>query len=763
MVVMKNGRVDGFGPWRELWGRYPEYDVLGKRVEGGEVGVVEGLSGIKVIVEQEFGRDAGGRGESKCAAEDIPAIEEVKSIAPTSSFITAPIPTHNPTSNFQSNLSTITERRSGASHIHNLEEREKGAVALKTYFTYFSFALAFFRHATSGGGDGARVWSGGSATAGSRDGSKEGVHFHPINYHYTQEHDCIVQKLLHTPPTAPVDGDKGKVDSPPIPTAPSPSAAAVYEPSDLIIGVAITVFIFILFSVAQGIRILTDLWLGIYALHIQEHTTTNDAFYLKWFTILSWSTVGLGLFRSVIFVLICLGSSYNLHHILLINVFNASINKYFDITPMGRILNRFTKDFDSMDALLPDFFHLTMQNAFFVLSILVVCLMSSAYFVLLFFPLGVVFYYLQAYFRKASREMKRLDNISRSPIYSLYGEILSGLVTIKAFRFVPVFTQKFYALIDDNISMFFVYWFSARWLAIRLDLISNFISFFVAILAVILKLTNQGINSNFIGIALVYAVQLTALLQWTVRISIDTETNMTSVERLLYFNQIQPEQLITKSYSPTDSVPHADGDMERASGRHSDKHAPIVLRSHPLHELIHWPKVGQITLTNVFMKYRADLPYVLNGVNMTIPGGCKVGICGRTAAGKSSLMLALFRIVECEGSSSICIDGVNLQSVPLYILRSQLTIIPQEPFMFSGTLRDNLDPFQDYTDAEIFEALDRVQLLDDVNNKFSNGLQYIIAERGENISVGQRQLVCIARALLRKSKVIVMDEVSSYG
>lgn len=739
IIVLQDGKIAQVGTYNEISQTFPEYDVIGKNVDyykQNSLKLPDAVNVAELLAEEDNG-------------ETEPVVEQPAVMAVPAALVskhskgksvhfsseTEPYDPHNvarPVSLFEANRELIEKKRGESNELMTTEDREKGAVAAAIYLAYFSFAFSFAKH---------YLQPSSSKRAINKLDQIEQV---AINRHYSTQGNQIV--------VSPTDPHADKPET---------------EIKTDFAGIGVATLIFVLFAFSQGTRVLADLWMGYWAEEEQGISSHNysSEFYRVYFIVLTWGTVFACFMRSLIFVGVCLGSSYNLHHQLLINVFNAPINNYFDVTPMGRILNRFTKDFDNLDALLPDFFHQTLQNVFNVVAIVIVCLSSSPYFILLFSPLAVGFYFIQNYFRKSCREMKRLDNISRSPIYSLYTEILAGLTTIKTFQYTPIFKHRFFHLINAHVANFFVFWFSSRWLAIRLDLISNLVTFFVAILAVALEATGKTTNGNLIGIALVYSLQLTATLQWTVRISIETETNMTSVERLLVFKDIIPEEVICRSFD--DHGDHINVDakdiaIEEGSASGSKRHLedPNALRSAPLDELVNWPQKGQITLKNVFLRYRPDLPFVLNGLNLTIPGGCKVGICGRTAAGKSSLMLALFRIVEVDLSSVIEIDGINIQSVPLHILRSQMTIIPQDPFMFSGTLRENLDPFDQYSDTEVFEALERVHLLEDVQNKFPAKLQHPITERGENISVGQRQLICIARALLRKSKVIIMDEVS---
>ena len=587
---------------------------------------------------------------------------------------------------YQMQLEALQKKRERAADIIREEDREKGAVALMTYVSYFSFLDPYVD-------------------------------------------DNIDSTLIGNKFRRGKDDDESQTCC----------------RTSSIFGWLMVVFLLFQFCVSQMVRVYADLWMGLWAADVESSNNNaphKEEFYSNWFVVLVWATVGLTILRCYTFVVSCLGATRNLHNILLRSVLRAPINTYFDVTPIGRILNRFSKDLDSMDALLPDFFLQTLQNGFAVLSILLVCLISSPYFVILFCPLGIGFFFIQLFYRKSSREMKRLDSVSRSPIFSLFGETLQGLSTIRAFGREHIFTQKFFLVVDQQFSNFFVFYMSSRWLALRLDIISNLIVLAVSVLSVVLVYSGNKIDPNLLGLALVYSLQLTALMQWTVRISIETETNMTSVERLLAFCDIKPEQ-------ETSSI-----------AQRSSKGAPLSWNQ--LNELS-WPCGGEIKFLNVQMRYRPELPFVLNCLNLSIPSGKRVGVCGRTGAGKSSLMLALFRIVECEEGSEIIVDNVNIRNIPLSQLRSCLTIIPQDPFMFSGTLRDNLDPFHVYSDTQIWEALARVHLKEDVLEKFSEKLQHKVSERGENISVGQRQLVCIARALLRNSKIIVMDEVSISG
>eukprot|EP01038_Epipyxis_sp_PR26KG_P010939 gene10939-14688_t len=505
-------------------------------------------------------------------------------------------------------------------------------------------------------------------------------------------------------------------------------------------------FILFLFSITQLGRIYSDIWVGIWAQSI-AHEDDADKRFLSLYVILVVGTCVVSLLRGLWFIKCCVSSSLALHHQMLQSVLSAPINLFFDITPLGRIINRFSKDLDNVDSILPDIYLQTIQNIFVILGIIGICLVSSAYLVVLFIPIAIIFYFIYSYYIKSSRELKRLDSISRSPVYSSFGEALQGMATIRAYQQTSNFRKKFFALADAQLKNYFAFWMAGRWLALRLDLVATCLIFSVAMLAVIMKETNGNFQANLIGIALVYSLQLTSLLQWTVRISIETETLMTSVERLIAICNI-PSEKTAILYTQ-----HFKKDIKNKQSQQINENNTDCSTG--------WPDKGSIQLTNLKLRYRPDLDHVLNGVNLFIPCGAKVGVCGRTGAGKSSLMLALFRLVEPELDSMIIIDNRNILELSLYELRSQITIIPQDPVMFSGTLRYNLDPFNSYSDERIWISLARVHIKDDIVQSFPDKLDHIISERGENVSLGQRQLICIARALLRNSKVIILDEATA--
>jgi len=277
--------------------------------------------------------------------------------------------------------------------------------------------------------------------------------------------------------------------------------------------------------------------------------------------------------------------------------------------------------------------------------------------------------------------------------------------------------------IDDNQITYYPTIVANRWLGIRLETIGNVFIMFASILAI----TSRGtIDPGLVGLSLSYSLNVTNALSFLVRISSDVETNMVSVERIQEYQETPQEAPF--------SMPENDPDED-------------------------WPEHGEVRFDNYQTRYREGLDLVLKGIDCQILSGEKVGIVGRTGAGKSSLTLALFRIIESAGGS-ITIDGINISHLGLGKLRSRITIIPQDPVLFSGTMRMNLYPFEQYSDRDVWRALEHAHLKSTIS-ALSGGLQFEVSEGGENLSVGQRQLVCLARALLRKTKVLVLDEATA--
>ena len=358
-------------------------------------------------------------------------------------------------------------------------------------------------------------------------------------------------------------------------------------------------------------------------------------------------------------------------------------------------------------------------------AVLGICIATKGVLLIPLIPMGFLYYVVQKWFRKSSTEIQRIESITRSPIFSDFSQTLSGTSTIRAYgaenRFVATCKQNF----DLNNSAYQLVQLSGHWLGIRLDFLGGCIGGLIAALAVATQDTNF-IPAGWLGLALTYSTEVTGFLKHGVRMIATVEAQMNSVERVLYYtDNIEPEA------------------PER------------VEKEDPAEE---WPTRGAIALTGIRMRYR-DGPEVLKGLSLSIKGGEKIGVVGRTGSGKSSLMIALFRIVELSGGK-IEIDGVDISKIGTEPLRSGLSIIPQDPVLFSNTVRYNIDPFNSATDDEIWAVLDKCRM-GDVVRDLTGKLDEAVTEGGENFSQGQRQLVCIARSVLRKPKILVCDEATA--
>uniref|UniRef100_P33527-7 Isoform 7 of Multidrug resistance-associated protein 1 n=1 Tax=Homo sapiens TaxID=9606 RepID=P33527-7 len=384
-------------------------------------------------------------------------------------------------------------------------------------------------------------------------------------------------------------------------------------------------------------------------------------------------------------------------HVDLLHSILRSPMSFFERTPSGNLVNRFSKELDTVDSMIPEVIKMFMGSLFNVIGACIVILLATPIAAIIIPPLGLIYFFVQRFYVASSRQLKRLESVSRSPVYSHFNETLLGVSVIRAFEEQERFIHQSDLKVDENQKAYYPSIVANRWLAVRLECVGNCIVLFAALFAVI---SRHSLSAGLVGLSVSYSLQVTTYLNWLVRMSSEMETNIVAVERL-------------KEYSET------------------EKEAPWQIQETAPPSS--WPQVGRVEFRNYCLRYREDLDFVLRHINVTINGGEKVGIVGRTGAGKSSLTLGLFRINE-SAEGEIIIDGINIAKIGLHDLRFKITIIPQDPVLFSGSLRMNLDPFSQYSDEEVWTSLELAHLKDFVS-ALPDKLDHECAEGGENLRV----------------------------
>ena len=399
--------------------------------------------------------------------------------------------------------------------------------------------------------------------------------------------------------------------------------------------------------------------------------------------------------------------------------------QFFDTNPNGHILNRFSSDVGISDDQIPSSFNDTLSMGFIVIGGVVTAAIVMPFLLLAFPPLIFYFFRLRAIFVKVSRELKMIEGAARSPICSMMTESISGIASIRSNGSVEYFMSKFECAHDAHSRAFFGFFSTTRWLNFRLEAITIALLTLASLLAVLVNDRDwYNVNPSTIGLSLTLLLQLSGLLQWFTRQSSELINQMVAIERVAVFTELPSE-------------------------------APLELYRDE--NLTCWPTQGRVQVTDLTVRYRSDLPAVLVGVSFDVDSGERVGIVGRTGSGKSTVIEAMFRLLEVE-TGVIALDGVDTTKVGLHKLRQGMSVIPQTPVLFSGcSIRENLDPFSKYHDTAIMKVLSDVQMMDTVN-ALPDGIQTMIAEGGSNFSCGEKQLICVARAILQKAKVIVLDE-----
>ncbi|VAH36673.1 unnamed protein product [Triticum turgidum subsp. durum] len=484
--------------------------------------------------------------------------------------------------------------------------------------------------------------------------------------------------------------------------------------------------LFLCYTLTETLRISSSTWLSIWT----DEGSLNihgPGYYNLIYGILSFGQVLVTLTNSYWLITSSLRAAKRLHDYMLRSILRAPM-VFFHTNPLGRIINRFSKDLGDIDRNLAVFVNMFMAQISQLLSTFVLIGVVSTMSLWAIMPLLILFYAAYLYYQATSREVKRMDSITRSPVYAQFSEALNGLSTIRAYKAYDRMSNINGKSMDNNIRFTLVNMSSNRWLAIRLETLGGIMIWFTATFAVMQnqRAENQKAFASTMGLLLTYTLNITNLLTAVLRLASLAENSMNAVERVGTYIELPSEA------------------------------PPVIEDNRPPPG---WPSSGIIKFEDVVLRYRPELPPVLHGISFIINGSEKVGIVGRTGAGKSSMLNALFRIVELE-RGRILIDDCDTSKFGIWDLRKVLGIIPQAPVLFSGTIRFNLDPFSEHNDADLWEALERAHLKD-VIRRNALGLDAEVSEAGENFSVGQRQLLSLARALLRRAKILVLDEATA--
>uniref|UniRef100_A0A4W6CKQ2 ABC-type glutathione-S-conjugate transporter n=1 Tax=Lates calcarifer TaxID=8187 RepID=A0A4W6CKQ2_LATCA len=489
------------------------------------------------------------------------------------------------------------------------------------------------------------------------------------------------------------------------------------------IGLTFIMTIIFLCAFQQAASLAYNYWLSIWADETPVNGTMgNHVLKLSVFAALGF-TQGAAMFGTTLAIALAgLVASHHLHADLLHSVLHSTMS-FFEVTPSGNLLNRFSKEIDAIDCMIPDGLKMMLGYLFKLLEVCIIVLLATPFTGLVLLPLTCVYIFIQSFYVASSCQLRRLEAVSRSPIYSHFNETVQGAAVIRAFGEQQRFVLQANCRIDSNQEAYFPRFVATRWLAVNLEFLGNLLVLAAAILSV---RGRDELSPGIVGLAVTHSLQVTGILSWIVRSWTDVENNIVSVERV-------------KEY---DNTP---------------KEAPWILEGSVLPAA--WPTIGTIQFEDYGLQYRKGLDWALKDISINIQNREKVGIVGRTGAGKSSLALGMFRILE-AAKGQIFIDGINIAQIGLHDLRSRITIIPQDPVLFSGSLRMNLDPFDAFSDEDLWKALDLAHLGSFVS-ALPQKLNHQCCEGGENLSLGQRQLLCLARALLRKTRILVLDEATA--